>query len=146
MADQVTQTYATHRRYVPTYHFFLALILLLNLIWTVWQLARNPGGATVIGLLLAIGLIVLSLHARGFAKSVQDRVIRLEERLRMERLFPPDLKSRIGEFTVLQLVALRFASDGELVDLARTVLNQPTIGPEDIKKQIKNWRADFLRA
>jgi len=77
---------------------------------------------------------------------VQDRVIRLEERLRCERLLPADLKPRIAEFTVSQLVALRFASDAELPALARKVLDEKISERKPIKQLVKNWRADYLRA
>jgi hypothetical protein len=77
---------------------------------------------------------------------VQDRVIRLEERLRMQRLLPADLQERIGEFAPGQLVALRFASDSELPGLARKVLDDKVAGGKAIKQMVKNWRADYLRA
>ncbi len=81
-----------------------------------------------------------------FALTVQDRVIRLEERLRFERLLPEDLKARIPEFTVAQLVSLRFASDAELPALARKVLSDNLTDRKTIKKLVQNWRADHLRA
>ena len=86
------------------------------------------------------------LTARMFALSVQDRVIRLEERLRYERLLPPDLQARILEFEPGQLVALRFASDAELPGLARKVLDEKLSDRKAIKKMIQNWQSDDLRA
>jgi hypothetical protein len=77
---------------------------------------------------------------------VQDRVIRLEMRLRLERLLPPELRSRVSEFTVPQLVSLRFAGDDELPVLARQVLEEKLSDRKTIKRRIKNWQADFLRA
>jgi hypothetical protein len=77
---------------------------------------------------------------------VQDRVIRLEMRLRLERLLAPELRSRIPEFTVAQLISLRFASDGELPALARQVLDENLTDRKAIKRRIKNWQPDFLRA
>ena len=92
-----------------------------------------------------MALLVLAFLARIFALGVQDRVIRLEERLRFERLLPDDLKPRIGEFTIDQLVSLRFASDAELPALARTVLDGKVNSRKAIKKMVQNWRADYQR-
>jgi len=77
---------------------------------------------------------------------VQDRVIRLEERLRYERLLPADLKARAGEFTVSQFVSLRFASDAELPALARKVLDDKVNERKAIKQMVKSWKPDYLRA
>ena len=95
---------------------------------------------------LALGLILLFFIARVMALSVQDRVIRLEETLRMRALLPADLQPRIGEFTVKQLVALRFASDGELADLAWQVLDGKIHDQKAIKTMVREWRADYQRA
>ena len=99
-----------------------------------------------IGVLMALALIVGFFSARLFALSVQDRVIRLEERLRYQRLLPADLQLRIEEFTVAQLVSLRFASDAELPALARKVLDEKLNERKAIKQLVKNWKPDYLRA
>jgi hypothetical protein len=96
--------------------------------------------------LLAIGLAVGFVSARLMVLRVQDRVIRLEERLRCERVFPAELKPRVAEFTVDQLVALRFACDAELPELARKVLDEKMGERKPIKHMVKNWRPDYLRA
>jgi hypothetical protein len=96
--------------------------------------------------LLAIAFLILILYARMFTLTVQDRVIRLEMRLRLERLLPMDLRSRIPEFTAPQLISLRFAGDEELAVLARQVLDEKLSDRKSIKRRIKNWQADFLRA
>jgi hypothetical protein len=96
--------------------------------------------------LLAAALVVLVFYARLFPLAVQDRLIRLEERLRSERLLPADLRPRIGEFSADQLVALRFASDVELPVLARKVLDEKLTDRKAIKKLIKNWKPDYQRA
>jgi hypothetical protein len=88
---------------------------------------------------------MLAFLARLFALGVQDRVIRLEERMRYQRLLPEDLKPRIGEFTINQLVSLRFASDAELPTLARKVLDGKMIERKAIKQMVQNWRADYQR-
>jgi cell division protein FtsL len=100
----------------------------------------------MMGVLLALALIVGFLSARTFALVVQNRVIRLEERLRYQRLLPSDLQSRIDEFTVSQLVSLRFASDAELPALARKVLDDNMDDRKAIKLLVKNWKPDYLRA
>ena len=137
---------SNHARYVTGYHFVLAGILLVVLGWQVTMFAKRPGVPTLIGLLLAVGLILMFWYMRVFAVTVQDRVIRLEERLRMAALLPPELKARIPEFSPRQLVALRFASDGELPALAKRVLDERIADEKAIKQLIKEWRADHLRA
>ena len=101
---------------------------------------------SVIGLLVALALFVLAFCARTFALTVQDRVIRLEMRLRLQQLLPPDLLPRIPDFTAAQLVSLRFASDDELPELARRVLTDKMTDRKAIKKLVRNWQADLLRA
>jgi hypothetical protein len=81
-----------------------------------------------------------------FALKVQDRVIRLEMQLRLQSLLPADQRTRIPEFTLGQLVALRFASDPELPELARKVLEEKLHDRRAIKKMIQNWQPDLLRA
>jgi hypothetical protein len=93
----------------------------------------------------AIGVIMIALYARLFPLGVQDRVIRLEERMRMERRLPEEMKSRIGSFSTPQLIALRFASDEELPELARRVLDEGLTDRKVIKKAVKSWRADQQR-
>jgi hypothetical protein len=116
------QNLANHTKFFPLFHFF------------------------VLPVLLALALIAGFLSARRFALSVQDRVIRLEERLRYQRLLPADLQLRIEEFTVAQLVSLRFASDAELPALARKVLDEKMQERKAIKQLVKNWKPDYLRA
>jgi hypothetical protein len=122
-------------------------VFVLNLVQSILGLFRPA--FTVNGLvhfLTALALLIFAFNARIFALKVQDRVIRLEERLRFVQLLPDDLKPRIGEFTPGQLVALRFASDEELPGLARKVLNDKVTDIKTIKKMVHHWRADYLRA
>lgn len=139
------QSYANHARLVPLYHGLTFGLLLVNLGWSSLQVVRNPSWGTAVAVLLAVALILLFFFARIFALGVQDRVIRLEERLRMERLFDGDLKARIAEFTTPQLVGLRFASDEELPALARRVLDEGIRDRKVIKQAVRNWRADHQR-
>jgi len=141
-----TQSFENHARFVPAYHIAAFGIFLVNFIWCVYQIIHAPSGQTVISLLLSIGFLLLFFYARIFALTVQDRVIRLEMRLRLEQLLPADLRSRIGDFEIAQLIALRFADDRELPELARKVLEEKLTDKKAIKKLVKNWQADFLRA
>lgn len=146
MAEQPPQNFQNHARYVPAYHFVAAPILLINLIWSLYKIVTDFSGDRVMGLLVAFAIFVIWFYARVFPLAAQDRVIRLEMTLRMEKLLPPDLKPRIKEFTLGQLIALRFAGDEELPGLARTVLQQNIASRAEIKKLIKNWTPDYLRA
>ena len=141
------QNYANHVKWVPTFHFFVMPVLVLNLVQSLVKLFHlGFSFDRLVGVLTAAALVLLMFHARLFALKVQDRVIRLEERMRMERLLPADLQARIGDFTPGQLVALRFASDAELPGLARKVLSDNITQGKAIKQMVRNWRADYLRA
>jgi hypothetical protein len=141
------QSFANHRRILPPFHFFVVPVMVMNLIATIYRWYATgflwAGGGRV---LLALGLLVGFLSTRMMALKVQDRVIRLEERLRYERILPADLRPRIGEFTVAQLVSLRFASDAELPALARKVLDGKMTERKAIKQMVKTWKPDYLRA
>ena len=144
MADQ---NFANHVRWVPGYHFFVMPVMALNFGWSLYRLkTANFSLDAFVGVLVAAALIGLTLYARVFALSVQNRVIRLEERMRLEKLLPADLKPRIEEFTSGQLVAMRFACDAELPALARKVLADNIREGKAIKQMVQNWRADYLRA
>jgi hypothetical protein len=142
----MAQNFANHTKIVPPFHVVVLGIFTINLGWSIYRIAHSFSAESVISLLLAIAFILAALYGRLFALTVQDRVIRLEMRLRMLQLLPDDLRSRIPEFTVSQLVALRFASDGELPALARKVLDEKLTDRKAIKKMIQNWEPDFLRA
>lgn len=142
---QEPQSYANHTRMVPLYHYLGSLLLLVLLVWTGWRLVKAPSVDSAMALVL-LGVVILGyFYARLFALAAQDRVIRLEERLRMERLFDADLKARIADFTTEQLIGLRFASDEELPGLARRVLDEGIADRKTIKQAVKNWRADHQR-
>jgi hypothetical protein len=146
MAEKVPQTYQNHTRRLPIFHFVVLPLLLIYFIGTSYVAATTRSLLAHLDLLLAVAVILLALSARVMAVTVQNRVIRLEERLRMRALLPADLQPRIEEFTVPQLVALRFASDEELPALARKVLDERIEDREAIKKMVTRWRADHLRA
>lgn len=138
------QTYATHRRFDPAYHI-AGFVLLLTVIVLSLVLAWRQGGLSAAWLVaLAALLLILATLVRTYALKVQDRLIRLEETLRMQRLLPADLAGRIGELTPGQMVGLRFAADGELAERVREALDQK-LGGEAIKKRIQTWRPDHFR-
>jgi hypothetical protein len=155
MSHTASQNLKNHARYIPLFHFVAGPILLLNLVYAIYTLVVAFGSQeknhaalvvdNVENLLLAVALLILFGSARAFATTVQDRIIRLEEQVRFERLFPADLRARIPEFTRDQFVALRFASDSELPTLAREVLDQRIHDRSAIKQMVKEWRADHLR-
>lgn len=141
------QNLSNHVKYVPSFHFFAIPVFIVNFVWSLFRL-RTLGFsfAGIFGVLLAGALVVLVFAARVFALAVQDRVIRLEERVRYERVLPEELRWRADELTVGQFVALRFASDEELPQLMRKVLDEKLSKRKAIKQLIKNWKPDYMRA
>ena len=136
------QTFANHRRFDPWFHYFEFPLAVVVLVWSLVRLFRGQGG--IVELLMAI-LLLLAIHRlRVYALRVQDRLIRLEETLRMQALLPEDLRARIHELRPGQFVALRFASDGELAERVREALSEGLRSPE-IKQRIKSLRADQFR-
>jgi len=143
----VEQNFASHVRFVPPFHFFAVPVFVINFFWSLYRLKQlGISFEGVFGVILAAALVVAILEVRLFALTVQDRVIRMEERLRYERILPEELRWRAEELTVGQFVSLRFASDEELPQLMRKVLDEKLTGRKAIKQLIKNWRPDYLRA
>lgn len=141
------QNFKNHVRFVPLYHFFALPMLVVNFGWSIYRWIA--AGFSISGLewvLTSAALFFGVVYPRLFALNVQDRVIRLEERLRYERVLPEELRWRADELTVDQLVSLRFASDEELEKLMRKVLDGKLTERKAIKRLIKNWRPDSLRA
>jgi hypothetical protein len=141
----IPQTYDNHTRWHAPFHFFVAPVLLTNVIVAIVQLVRDPGLDRGWGLVVAIALVVLAALVRMNPLRAQDRVIRLEESLRYYQVLPEELASRAASLTTAQTVALRFAPDEELEGLVREVLEGRLTKPGDIKRAIKGWRADTLR-
>ena len=146
MSQKVPQNYANHRRFIPLYHFVTFAILGANQIWALVRFFRTPSWETGFSVLLAFAILAVFFYARIFACRVQDRVIRLEMRLRLQQILPADLKPRIMDLTTEQLIGLRFASDAEMADLVRDVLTNNTADRDAIKKKVKDWQADYQRA
>jgi hypothetical protein len=142
----MAQSFENHTKLVPPFHFFVLPVLAFNVVWSIYRLVHSFNAESVVALVVALALVTLALFGRLFALSVQDRVIRLEMRLRMMQLLPQELRPRIPEFNVDQLVSLRFAGDAELPGLCRKVLDEKLTDRKSIKKLIQNWQADNLRA
>jgi hypothetical protein len=142
MADK-PQSFKNHTRLDPLFHQFLGPLSFILLIAAVTSFVRNVGLMTAFQVVAAIWAVVVTFKIRLYALKVQDRIIRLEERLRMHELFSEPLKSRIGEFTESQLIALRFATDAELPALAEKALQG--LDQKQIKASIKTWRPDYFR-
>jgi hypothetical protein len=141
------QDFKNHAKFVPLYHFFTLPVLLINFISSLvrfWHVGISFQG--IFGVLLAAALFLGALYGRLFALAVQDRLIRLEERGRYERVLPEELRWRADELTTNQFVSLRFASDDELPALMRKVLDEKLTNRKAIKQLIKDWRPDYLRA
>jgi hypothetical protein len=142
----MAQNFQNHAKYVPVFHFFVLPVLLFNVGWAIYRIVRAPSGGSVENLVVALALLLAALYGRMFALAVQDRLIRLEMQLRLQGLLPVNLRPRIAEFSLNQLVALRFGSDAELPGLAAKVLAENLQDRKTIKRMIQNWQADDLRA
>lgn len=140
------QTYKSHRKYIPIFHFFVEPVLLLNVIAQLLYLNKYRTLYKAWMVVVAIALAALPFVARYMVARVQDRVIRLEEKMRLASLLPADMRGRIDDLSMPQLVALRFASDEEVAALAQRCLSGELTKGDQIKKEIKTWRADNVRA
>ena len=138
------QSYAHHRRWDPLYHIGVFLLSAVNFFVMLTALIRHPSIGMAWICVLSAALVLFTGKVRAYALHNQDRLIRLEERLRLERLLPDDLKARIPELGVNQFVGLRFASDAEVADRVREALDE-RLGSEQIKKRIQTWRPDEFR-
>jgi Family of unknown function (DUF6526) len=138
------QSFANHAKFDPPFHFFVLPVLLVNIFVVAFFYFRSPGlgGAWIV--LVSVALLVFAGRARSFVTHLQDRIIRLEERLRLSTVLQEPLRSRISELTDSQLVALRFASDAELPVLVQRALDEK-LSRREIKKAIVDWRPDYAR-
>ncbi len=139
------QTYKNHARLRPAFHFFVIPILFINVVVVAWRFFQVPATGTAWSVVFALGLLMLGFESRIQPLRVQDRVIRLEMRLRLREILPPDLAARIYELTPRQLIAMRFASDAELPSLTREVLSGNLPTTKAIKMRVENWQGDHLR-
>jgi hypothetical protein len=144
MSQNTPQTLANHARFDPLYHFFALPVIGLTVVVAIIQLVQRPNWFNAWLVLFVAAVTVLALKARFYALKVQDRIIRLEERHRLAGLLAEPLRARVGELSEGQLVALRFASDGEAAGLVQESLAK-NLSKSNIKKSVKNWRADYFR-
>lgn len=140
------QNFSNHVAWFPLFHFVVAPFLLVYAIRAVWTFVQDVSADNAWAAALAVALVLLGLASRLMALKVQDRVIRLEMRLRLASVLPEDLRRHILALTPAQLVGLRFASDGELADLVRKVVSGELAEQKAIKKAVRTWQADRLRA
>jgi Family of unknown function (DUF6526) len=142
--ERKPQSFANHVKWDPPFHFFLVPVAVANAIMAIVHLFRFPSFGSVWWLVLSLAFVVAIGRVRAYGVGVQDRVIRLEERLRLAQVLQEPLRSRIGELSDKQLVGLRFASDGELPALIQRALDEK-LKSGDIKKAVTNWRPDYSR-
>jgi hypothetical protein len=144
MSKARSQSFKNHARLDPSFHIVLTLIIGLNLIYSVVHLVRHFSRQSAWFVVLSAGAVIVLLKLRTYPLKVQDRVIRLEERLRLQSLAPPEWHTQIYRLSEDQLIALRFAGDDEVVALARQALEE-NLSRKQIKERIRNWRADEWR-
>jgi hypothetical protein len=144
MAEKTPQTFANHTRLDPLYHFFALPVFAICVIAAIIHFVMHPSLHSALLFVASVAAAIAIAKLRTYPLRVQDRVIRLEERLRLASLMSEPLRSRIPELTEGQLIALRFASDAEVPKLAERALSEK-LAPADIKKAIRNWRPDYWR-
>ncbi len=146
MPSEKSQSFESHARYLPMFHFVASPITLLYFVYATVQAVKTPDRAHIVGAIWAFGIVAAVFASRVMAITVQNRVIRLEMRLRLKEVLPPGLAARIRELTVRQLIALRFAGDAEMPALVERVLKGEFATPKEIKRAVKDWQPDHLRA
>jgi hypothetical protein len=144
MSKSIQQNFKNHVRWDPPYHLILGLVLLANIVYAVVHLWRQTNISSWWYLVLSIIVFIPFFKLRMYSLKVQDRVIRLEERLRLQALAPAEWHSQIYRLTEDQLIGLRFAADDEVVELAKQALEH-NLNRKQIKERIKDWRADNWR-
>jgi hypothetical protein len=145
MADS-GQSFKSHTRWFPPFHFFVLPLLLVNVLNAGRHLWMDTRLSTAWGLVFAVALFMLAALGRQMVVTVQDRVIRLEERLRLRQVLPTELQPQINALTRQQLVGLRFADDAEVAELVRDIASGKITTAKEIKSRVKNWQPDLLRA
>ena len=143
MADK-EQTYKSHRRFFPWHHYVVVPIMIVNFVVQTINYIDNMTMDALWPMILSVGLLIFSFTSRSMSLKAQDRVIRLEERLRLSHLLPGEVTT-VNSLRTSQLVALRFAPDDEVPDLVRRITAGELQKSEEIKKAIRNWRPDYLR-
>jgi hypothetical protein len=140
-----SQTFANHTRWQPWFHYFVAPVMLINFVWAIVVFVKTPDRNTGWWIIVSFALVVLATLVRLNSLKVQDRLIRLEEKLRYQQVLSPALCHQASALSAGQIVALRFAADDELEALVTAVLAHKFNENSDIKRAIRNWRADTFR-
>ena len=147
MSKSSQQNLKNHGRIDPPFHFVLFFVLVANLVFAVFHMIHHRDDAYFAGpwfVFLSLAAFIAWFRLRTYPLKVQDRVIRLEERLRLQALAPTQWHSQIYRLTEGQLIGLRFAADDEVVELAKQALEH-NLTRKQIKERIQNWRPDNFR-
>lgn len=139
------QNFANHTRWHPPFHFFVLPVMLINFFWAVVMFFKAPGWNSGWWIIVSLALAMLTIFVRTNSLKVQDRVIRLEEKLRYQQVLSPSLAQQMSALTPGQIVALRFAADEELEELVSAVTAGKFVKTKELKQAIKHWRADHFR-
>jgi hypothetical protein len=142
---QPEQSYANHRRFHPLFHFIVIPLLAINVVVQIVIAVRFFSAMSVWNVFVALAILGGAFLARFYGLRNQDRIIRLEEMLRLQRVLPDDLRARIGELRTRQLIGLRFCSDEELPEACRAVFAGEAPTHDAIKRRVKSWRPDYMR-
>lgn len=140
-----TQSYANHTRWHPLFHFFVLPVMGINFFWAVVTFVKAPDANSGWWIVVSLALALLTFYVRTYSLRVQDRIIRLEERLRFQQVLPAELCHQAVGLRTRQVIALRFASDDELEELVSAVISGKLNKPAEIKQAVKNWRSDTFR-
>jgi Family of unknown function (DUF6526) len=144
MAEKIPQNFSNHARRDPPFHFFILPLFSLTVLMATVHLVMHPGMHSAWLVVFSLAALAAVFKMRLYAVKVQDRIIRLEERLRLAILLDKPLRARMGELSESQLVALRFASDAELPALMEAALSKK-LSNSEIKKAIRQWKPDYWR-
>jgi hypothetical protein len=139
------QNFANHTRWHLPFHFFVLPVMLINFIWSVVLFVKAPDRNSGWWVVVSLALAMLTLFARTYSTRLQDRIIRLEEKVRYQQILSPAVLQQTSALTVGQIIALRFAGDNELEELIGAVLAGTLTKPKEIKQAVKSWRADTFR-
>jgi hypothetical protein len=145
MTMATTQNFANHTRWHPPFHFFVLPVMLINFVWAVVMFVKAPGWNSGWWVVVSLALAMLTTFVRTNSLKVQDRIIRLEEKLRYQQILSPALAQQASNLAPAQTIALRFAADEELEKLVNSVLSGKFVKTKDIKRAINQWRADHFR-
>jgi hypothetical protein len=144
MAEDSVQTYGSHARFLPPWHFFVFPVLLINVVVQIVAAAKDPSLSSGWHVLVAVALTLGIFFSRFMPLRVQDRLIRLEETLRLQRLLP-GRTADIERLSLGQLIGLRFASDQEVAHILDRIVAGELTSRADVKRAVQHWRPDHLR-